>query len=100
MGAMGLRNPWPVEDPGTILDSWESSAIPARNRDFTAGSLMEEAQGVYQTNCVYMHIHTPHFGRCSSKASSVEYLYPQYPWKLPLCLKSLQTIMTGPCSKH
>lgn len=57
MGAVGLRNPQPVEDPGTILCPWEGSAIPAPNRDPTAGALMEEAQGVYQTNCVYMHIH-------------------------------------------
>lgn len=46
MGAMGLRNPRPVEDPGTILDPWESSAIPAPNSDPTAGAVMEEAQGV------------------------------------------------------
>jgi len=72
MGAMGLRNPQLVEDPGTILGPWESSALPALNHDPTAGSLMEEAQGVHQTHCAYMHVHTPHFGKCSSKASSVK----------------------------
>lgn len=46
MAAMGLGNPWPVNDPGTILDPWDSSAIPASNHDPAAESLMEDAQGV------------------------------------------------------
>lgn len=72
MAAMGLGNPWPVNDPGTILDPRDSSAIPASNHDPAAESLMEDAQRVYQTNCVYMYTHTPH----TSKASSVEFLLP------------------------
>lgn len=45
--AMGLGNTQPVNDPGTILGPWESSAIPALNHDPAAVSLMEDAQGVY-----------------------------------------------------
>lgn len=66
----------PLEDRGTITDPWESSAIPSPNHYPIAEFLMEEAQGVYQTNWVYIHSHTPHYGKCSSKASSVEYLLP------------------------
>lgn len=45
--AVGLGNPQPVNDPGTILDPWESRAIPASNHDPGAASLMEDAQGVH-----------------------------------------------------
>lgn len=72
MSAAGLRNLWPVEDFGTILDLWDSSTIPAPNCDPTAGCLMKDAQGVYRTNGAYTHVHAPHFGKGSSKASSVE----------------------------
>lgn len=47
MAATGLRNSQPVNDPGTVLDPWESSAIPASNHDPAAAALMEDAQGVH-----------------------------------------------------
>lgn len=73
---MDATYPETGEDSGTILGPWESSAVPALNRDPTAGSLMKETQGAYRTHCACMHTHAPHFRKCSSKAHSVEFLQP------------------------
>lgn len=82
MGAMGLRDPQLAEDSGTILGPWQSSAIPALNCDPTVAPLTKETQGVYQTNCACVHIHTPHFGERSSKACSAEFLQPTTPLEI------------------
>lgn len=82
--AMGLGNPRPVEDsafPGNavlfLLLTMTLLILRAK-----AGSLMKEAQGVYQTNCTCVHIHTPHFGKCSSKESSAEFFQPTIPLEI------------------
>lgn len=97
---MDAAYPETGEDSGTIFGPWESSAVPALNCDPTAGSLMKEAQGVTE-HIVHACTPMPHtLENALQRHTLLNFSNPQYPWKLPLCLKSSQTIMTGPCSKH